>query len=163
MPTAKPRVQVTLTESAHATLSRISRAQGRSRSAVLSELFEAVQPALEKVAELMEAAASAPKDTLQRFRDALEGTEGQLSRIEGVSLGQMDLLLHGLSGGVGKGRKPISGTSGASAESAPSPSSTPVPVTRGSGHPKRVPRLHSGTKSPSKKASRTVSGTRRRK
>lgn len=130
MPTAKPRVQVTLTRSSYEVLGRIAQARRISKSAVLSELFEAARPAMEKVAELLEVAAVAPKDTLQRFSAALQSGEDRAESLVAEGLGQMDLLLHGLRNGVPWGE---SAQGDARAARTPAPSSTPVSVTRGSG------------------------------
>lgn len=143
MPTAKPRVQVTLNESSYATLSRIARAQGISRSAVLSELFEAAQPAMEKVADLLEAAKLAPKDTLQRFRNALAVGEQSTLHAHHAQLGQMDLLLHGLRGALPGTRSAAADTRAAGVAPPSVALVTPVPVTRGSGTPS-PPRARGG-------------------
>lgn len=159
MPTAKPRVQVTLSSAAYATLTRIARAQGTSRSAVLSELFEATQPAMERMADLLEMAKAAPKETLQSFRTSLEVSEQLATHAVSGQVGQMDLLLHGLRSRLpGSGSVSTDAPAGRAVVSPSPPPPTPVPVTRGSGtHRTR----RSGRKSTKPKG--TPKGTVRRR
>lgn len=149
MPTAKPRVQVTLSATAYESLSRVSRARRVSRSAVIAELLEAARPALDRVAELIEVSRAAPKEVLQRFASAVELNELQQTGAITSGLGQLDLLIHGIKQG-----KPWdsftppeevrpSDRAQRDADRTPPPrkaSRTPVPVTRGSTH-RVAPRL----------------------
>lgn len=142
MPTDKPRVQVTLTPAAYATLKRVAEARRVSRSEVVAELVEAASPALERVAELIEVSRAAPKEVLQRFASAIQLTETQQTGAIHSGIGQLDLLIHGIKQGkpwdsFTAEEVPSSAASGAtSADATPSSkrARTPVPVTRGSTH-----------------------------
>lgn len=134
MPTAKPRVQVTLSQPAYDTITRVAKARGVSRSEVLAELAEAARPALDRVAELIEVSKAAPKEVLQRFASAVAGSESQAENMFASSLGQLDLLIHGIRDG-----RPWDQFDEAAADNraqrdvAASALRNPRPVTRGSG------------------------------
>lgn len=59
MPTANPRINVTLSPSLDALVSRLARLQRVSKASVLRELLETTEPQLAQVAALMEAADKA--------------------------------------------------------------------------------------------------------
>jgi hypothetical protein len=135
MPTAKPRVQVSMSPSAYQSLSRLATARRVSRSVVMAELFEAARPALDRLAEVIEAARSAPKDVLQRFASAVEQGESQaLTGVE-AHLGQLDLLIHGLKDGKSWEASPPARPRAAerSGDVRSRAEQDPRPVTRGSG------------------------------
>lgn len=69
MPTAKPRVQVTLTEHQHAVLRALAAASGQSMSAFLAEIVELSMPTFERMAT-----------TFQKIKD--------VQRFEAVKLAQ---------------------------------------------------------------------------
>jgi hypothetical protein len=134
MPTANPRVNVTLSPSLFDLVGHMARAQRVSRSQVLRELLEAAEPALQRVVALSQAAERAKgavkADFAESLRRSQEVIEAELSR----GLGGMD----GLTGDLvamaqriegrrpGRPRASGGGVGGG-------PASTPVPVTRGSG------------------------------
>jgi hypothetical protein len=72
MPTINPRVNVTLSPSTDALVSRMARLQRVSKSQVLRELLEAAEPALQRAAALMEAAEAAPGSVLANLAHSLE-------------------------------------------------------------------------------------------
>lgn len=75
MPTANPRINVTIPPSLDATVSRLSALTRTSKSQVLRELLEAAEPALQRAVTLMEAAqtaAAAVKHSLARDLDAAQ-------------------------------------------------------------------------------------------
>lgn len=114
MPTTKPRVQVTLEPSTHAVIDRLAALQGCSRGAVISELIDAVAPALGRTVALLEAAAEAPNQVKAGLLSVVQGVHSELVAVSGDSIAQMDWLLGEFQGASGEGP-------------------TPVPVTRGSG------------------------------
>lgn len=114
MPTAKPRIAITLSEPTYNVIARMAELQGRSRGSVVAELMESVSPALGRTVALLEAAADAPKQVREGLKGVVEQVHGELVAVAGDSIAQMDWLLSDLQGG---------------AEAGP----TPVPVTRGSG------------------------------
>lgn len=59
MPTAKPRISVTLSEEQAGVLQRLSRAQGRPVSAIVHDLLEQATPLLDDVAATLEALEAA--------------------------------------------------------------------------------------------------------
>jgi len=138
MPTAKPRVQVSMSPAAFQSLSRLAKARRVSRSVVMAELFEAARPALDRLAEVIEAARAAPKDVLQRFASAVElGEQQSLTGVQ-AHLGQLDLLIHGLKEGKPWGEDigadlAVPRAAERSAVPQVRPREDPRPVTRGSG------------------------------
>lgn len=149
MPTANPRVNVTLSPSLDALLVRMSAVQGVSKSQVLRELLIAAEPALQRAVALMEAAAEAPRQVLGGLASSMERAQDKVEAVLAARLAEVEGAtadLVSLAERV-QGRRPVRRASGAPA-GAPRPSkatkraevaaSTPVPVTRGSGSP--VPR-----------------------
>jgi uncharacterized protein (DUF1778 family) len=122
MPTAKPRVQVTVTESQHHLLRRLAKLQGRSMSAVLAELLEEIAPVLERVAVVMQAAERAQASVREGLRTSAEQAEEQVRPLMAQALAQFDWLAQQIEP---KG----SAERGAAQPHAPA---TPEPVTRGS-------------------------------
>ena len=89
MPTLNPRINVTLSPSLDSLVGRLAVFQRCSKSSVLRELLEAAEPALERVAALMEAAQKASSSvrvdlarSLERSQEAAEDVlAGALMRI----------------------------------------------------------------------------------
>jgi hypothetical protein len=99
MPTAKPRIAVTLNQHTFDVIARMAQLQGCSRGSVVAELLDSVAPALTRTVALLEAAADAPKQVRDGLRTAVESTHDDLVEIAGGALKQMDWLLGELSGG----------------------------------------------------------------
>lgn len=138
MPTTNPRVNVTLSPALDALVSRLAGHQGVSKSQVLRELLETAEPALQRVVALMDAASSARTElhtglsrSLGRAQDAIE--DGLAVAMARIDAGTVDLVSQ--AEGV-RGRRPrrVAQRPGGGV----SPSSTPVPVTRGSGSGKTL-------------------------
>jgi hypothetical protein len=131
MPTAKPRVQVTLTLPQHETLRRLAALQKRSMSSVISELFETVLPALERVAVVLQAAVRAQDSQRAGLLASAEQTERDLRPLVAQAMGQLDLLQMDFEAAAPPPAK-------ASRASLAGSARTPGVVTRGSGsqHPK---------------------------
>lgn len=142
MPTANPRITITLEPSLHAVLRRMSELTGNSQSAIVSELLGTSRPVFERVVAALEAAREI-KDTandeiaagLRRAQDRLEGQLGLM--LEAIDEANAPLLaevekVQRRRAGAGGSRA----AGGTAAVSAPG-GSTPVPVTRGSGGPRR--------------------------
>ena len=134
MPTDLPRVQVTLSKPLFATVTRLAQLQGRSRSAVISELVDEIHPVLQRVVVVLEAAAHAQTDLKTGLRRSYEQAEAEILPHVEKAMAQFDWLtrdtvdkLQASSGQAPNRAPPVP----------PSPSRpTPVPVTRGSGHRK---------------------------
>lgn len=71
MATVKPRVGVTLEPEQYDLLSRLAALQGRSRSQILKELLEAVQPALARVVEIGELYRAANEETRRHLVEGI--------------------------------------------------------------------------------------------
>jgi hypothetical protein len=141
MATTKPRIQVTLKPSQYELLKRLAKVQRRPMSAILSELFDEIEPVYERMATVLEAAIRAQDTAKQGMRDALTAAEEEMRPHVAAAMGQFDLLeaQFGLSASV---------IGAASAAGGPiSAAVTPGSVTRGSGTP--TPPPQAGTIPPS--------------
>lgn len=102
MPTAKPRIAVTLNPYVHETVKRLAELQGRSRGAVVADLLEAVHPPLMRTVALMEAARDAPEQVKQGLRGTIQEMERELQGSVGDGIRQMDYLLSDVEVGSGE-------------------------------------------------------------
>lgn len=150
MPAKNPRLSVTLTPEAAAVIARIAHLRHVSSSSVVGEIVELITPIFERVAQALEAAAALAGEADSATRDIVAGLDRAQSRLEaqlGLALGDMEagylpLLqqaekVHRRSA---RARRRAGDAAGAPTAAAPARTgSTPVPVTRGSGHPKRGP------------------------
>ena len=142
MPTINPRVNVTLKPHQYELLTRLGRAQGRSRSAILLELLELVFPVLERVVVAVEGAQKAQDMARDGLRESVERAEQAILPHVAAAMGQMDAFVDQVAGLQGShpatSESPQAGGRRA-AGGRPSRSSDPRPVTRGSprgvGHP----------------------------
>lgn len=92
MPTAKPRLQVTLTTPQYQLLKRLAELQGTSMSKIVAELFDQVHPVLERVAVVLQAAVRAQVSMKDGLRESTEQAERELRPLVAQALGQLDLL-----------------------------------------------------------------------
>ena len=125
MPTAKPRIQVTLTTAQYELLQRLSKLQHRSMSSIVAELWESIHPVLERVAVVLQAAVRAQDSAKEGLRAATEESERQLRPHVAAALGQLDMLTMDFEA--------VAPKADAAERSGAGPPRTPVPVTRGSG------------------------------
>jgi hypothetical protein len=72
MPTKLPRVIVTLPVELHAAVVRAASAAGVSKSALIADLLEPSAPVLHRMADVLEAAASAPEEARRGMVRALD-------------------------------------------------------------------------------------------
>ena len=93
MPTAKPRITVTLDERAHEVLSRLSVASGDSMSQIVAGFVDLAVPSLERVVVVLERAKSAPKEARDGLAAAIDRAERQLLPALVNSQDQVDLFL----------------------------------------------------------------------
>lgn len=124
MPTAKPRITVTLEPHSHEILSRLSAVSGDSMSQIVAGFVEMAIPSLERVVAIMEKAKSAPDE----FRAGLRASIDRADRA----------LIPTLEHAIGEAQAFLSEAAGNAPLGAQNGGSTPVPVTRGSGRPKRA-------------------------
>jgi hypothetical protein len=97
MPTAKPRIAVTLNQHTFDVIARMAELQGCSRGSVIAELLDSVAPALTRTVALLEAAADAPQQVRDGLRSVVESTHNDLLDVSGDALRQLDFLLGAFS------------------------------------------------------------------
>jgi hypothetical protein len=90
MPTAKPRITITLTEQQHAVLSSLAGLQKVSMSSIVVDLLESTLPVLERLSSILTNAASAPQDLLDELRRTAESAENEVSGMPAHVLGLLD-------------------------------------------------------------------------
>lgn len=141
MPSKNPRLSVVLPSALAATLAALAEETGESASGVVRGLLEQSEPALQRMLELVRAAKAAKGQigtgvavaldrVVDDLEDALALADSRAGRVVADLVSQAQAV---------QGRRRRSGQARAlraPAGAAPSPGhSTPVPVTRGSGHP----------------------------
>jgi hypothetical protein len=122
MPTKNPRITVTLTPELHAVMRRMSELTGNSQSAIIGELLNTSMPVFERMVKVMEAALSARDKMSADVAISLLGAQTKIEEQMGLVLDAFD-----------EGSKPILQAAEKIQRKARRVSSTPVPVTRGSG------------------------------
>jgi uncharacterized protein (DUF1778 family) len=91
MPTAKPRITVTLTEHQYDVLTRLASARGASRSSIMVDLLDASLPVLERAFKLLEALEAARKgDYLEDFVASMDKAEATLAPLLASALEAME-------------------------------------------------------------------------
>lgn len=93
MPNLSERVQVMLTPASAATIKRLARLQGRSRSAVVRDFLDEVAPVLDRTANLLELALSAQGKWPKQLVAKLERMQAGLEATALTHMDHMDLLL----------------------------------------------------------------------
>lgn len=139
MPSKNPRLSVVLPPALAATLAALSKETGDSSSSIVRSLLEQASPALERMLELVKAAKAAQGQigagvaasmhrVVEDLHDAIAVADSRQSRVIGDLVSQAEAV---------KGRRRTGGGGSSAAHGTrPAPVlSTPVPVTRGSGHP----------------------------
>jgi predicted DNA-binding protein len=150
LPSTNPRVNVTLSPEQYALLTRLSKVQQRSRSAVLLELLEIVTPVLERVVVAVEAAQRAQVQATEGLRESVEAAEAAILPHVSSAMGQLDLLVEAA---VRAQDGPLHPMAAPLRSAVPRKSSSPRPVTRGPGR---------GAKGPGKRPSKGRAPTRKR-
>lgn len=154
MPTQNPRVQVTLSPSLDALVAQLAKHQRSSKAQVLRELLETAEPALQRVAALMDAASKASSEVHRGFAKSLDRAQTQIetaldSALQSVDAKTGDLVA--IAEAV-RSRRP--------ARSAPAPkalSAPAAPLQRRS-KPKDPPSSNRGVKSRSRAPSAPSKG-----
>jgi metal-responsive CopG/Arc/MetJ family transcriptional regulator len=113
MPTRKPRIMLTLDEETFSTVAELAEITKQSRSGLIADILKTFVPSMMIVLKLEKAAGEAKEGLLS-------GIGGHAERAEAMEL-EMRQMLNELS--------KVADGGGATA---PTPASTPVPVTRGS-------------------------------
>ena len=110
MPSKKPRINLTVPQNLNETLARLAELQGRSRSAVVVDLLEAIHPPLMRTVATLEAAQAAPKELRENLRQTVEDMEREINAALGCGIEQMDMLLQQLQSSATRGQPPHSNT-----------------------------------------------------
>lgn len=97
MPTAKPRIAVTLEQSTFEVIARMASLQGVSRGSVVADLLDSVAPVLARTVALLEAAAAAPKQVQDGLREVVESAHDDFMVIAGDATNQLDMLFDAFS------------------------------------------------------------------
>lgn len=92
MPTDKPRITVTFEPSTYAVIDRMAKLQKRTRSAVISDLLDAVAPAMGRTVSLLEAAAVAPAQVKAGLLSVIEEIHEEFLHASGAGNRQVDGL-----------------------------------------------------------------------
>jgi hypothetical protein len=138
MPTAKPRITITLTDQQHALLSSLSDLQKVSMSSIVVDLLEATVPVLERLTAVLHNAANAPQAVLDQLKRSAQTAEDDVSGLQGSMLKQLDLLVEESVGTVpgatrsgARGAKPPTSNRGVRITS-PQPKIAPIsPMKKG--------------------------------
>nr|CRY95647.1 hypothetical protein [uncultured prokaryote] len=93
MPTAKPRIAVTLEQSTFEVIARMAALQGVSRGSIVADLLDSVAPSLARTVSLLEAAAAAPKQVQDGLREVVEAAHDDFTALAGDATRQLDMLL----------------------------------------------------------------------
>jgi len=102
MPTAKPRITITLSEKAHYVLSTLSQVQKVSMSSIVVDLLDTTLPVLEKLADVLNNAALAPQSVLDDLRRTMEEAHGDLESAKSGVLEHLENIRE-VSGGAPAG------------------------------------------------------------
>ena len=138
MPTNNPRITVTLTPETAAVLKAMSEATEKSQSAIVGELLESTRPVFERVTHAIRAARLIEESARGEVAASLDRAQNRLEGQLRLQMADMDEAYRPLleeaeavkRRGVGGGVRTRSARA-----TTPAPGrSTPVPVTRGSGH-----------------------------
>ena len=140
MPTSNPRITVTLTPEVHAILKRMSQLTGNSQSAIVSDLLLSSREVFARVVTVLEAAEVVKGTVNQEIKEGLDRAQAKLEQQLGLALETMDEATQPIVEPPKKasGTKKAGGVGARGGRTPPAKkaASTPVPVTRGSGHPR---------------------------
>lgn len=108
MPAKNPRIAVIVPKSVHATVRRLAGLRGVSVSAVVREFLVETEPVLQRVANLMDAAARADKSALQEWAGKLSQAQDAME-VQGLAaMAKLDDLQGQLP--LRKAGRPVIGT-----------------------------------------------------
>jgi hypothetical protein len=130
MPTAKPRITITLTDQQHAILSSLSTLQKVSMSSIVVDLLDTTLPVLERLTSILQNAANAPQSVLDELRRTAISAENEVSGMAPHVLGLLEEM-EGLSSEAGGGAtgRPRHGATRSGAEEGPPTSNRGVRIT----------------------------------
>lgn len=133
MPTALPRITITLEPHVYEVLRRLSAAGGQSMSALVVDFLEVAVPPMERMVVVLEQAKTLPAETKESIRGSLLRAEAELLPEIAAAVEQADMFL---AQALEKTRAAGAGERQRARHLPRAASPTPVPVTRGSGRPK---------------------------
>ena len=135
MPSAKPRLALTLPEHRHDLLKRLAALQGVSMASVVTDLLEECYPVLERVVIALEAAKSASESAKAGLRESCDKAVEELEPYRDHFMDQFDLFMDGITTQARNGGQGADGKRSAAAPCPPVPGAVVNPrvVTRGSG------------------------------
>ena len=103
MPTAKPRITLTLEPHAYEVLSRLAAANRQPMASIVTEILDAAIPSMERVVAIVERASTASEEVRAGVVAAVERAERELMPALVAAVGQNDLFLAELQEKVGDG------------------------------------------------------------
>lgn len=92
MPTAKPRVNVTMNQDDYDLLSAFAARQGVSRSEILVDLWQMAAPVMARILKLLEEAERAKESVRDGIRQAAAEAELQMMPLAREALANLDLF-----------------------------------------------------------------------
>ena len=93
MPSNKPRINLTVSQQRYDLLKRLAELQGRSMTAVVNEVLDQVEPVLERVVVVLEAASKAEDEARTGLKESAEKAERDLAPVIEQALSQFDMFL----------------------------------------------------------------------
>lgn len=142
MPTLNPRITITLTPATAAVLRELSAVTGNSQSAIVADMMAMAVPVFEKVVAGLKAAQGIEASARAEIVAGLERAHTKIEAQLGLALGDMTESFRPLLEEAEKVKRRSPGARGGAPAGGEVPAgkrfrrgSTPVPVTRGSGHP----------------------------
>lgn len=110
MPTAKPRVMVTLDERQHQVLASMSKSTGQSMSSIVGELVDQAMPVFERMAVTFGKLRHMRDVERSKLVDSLEAAQAAFEPLAQEAVGQFDLFLARVEKASGAARLPRSGS-----------------------------------------------------
>jgi hypothetical protein len=138
MPTKKPRITITLDQRSHEVLSRLSAASGDSMSEIVAGFVDMAIPSLERVVIVLERAKAAPEEARAGIAAAIERADRTLMPVLQSAVDQHDLFLFEAMARTTPSAAPDAERPAKAGRRRSGAGSTPVPVTRGSGGPRKA-------------------------
>lgn len=142
MPTAKPRVMVTLEERQHQVLASMSKSTGQSMSSILGELVDQAMPVLERMAVTFGKLRHMRDAERSKLVDSLEAAQAAFEPLAQEAVGQFDLFLANVEKASRAPGLPRSGRPGGQAKHRTPPTNRGVTP-----HPKKRPKAKRGAAS----------------
>jgi uncharacterized protein (DUF1778 family) len=95
MPAKNPRIAVTVSPERYELIRRLAELQGRSMGSVMNEVFDQVEPVLERVCVVLEAAHKAQDEARTGLKERAESAEKDLQPLLEQAMSQFDMFIQG--------------------------------------------------------------------